>query len=201
MPNQNTRGNNDTPHDEDEPPARHDDVRATELTRFQLDQLAVIARLDSTNTQSYGLAVKEALAAYHGESIHHPRNYQNLDALAEQELVAKSDHDGRTNQYELTEHGRELLVERVQWLADHLGLHVLDADRSRDNGDDPDDGGAVVLSDGGWSCSEDPETLMQVRDDIVDRVLSRSRPNPSELLAIEGDRTLASGSETDGGRR
>jgi len=163
----------------------------SDYTRFQLDQLAVIARLEATETTCYGLAVKEALAAYYGDSIHHPRNYQNLDALAEAGLIEKSDHDGRTNQYELTGRGRELLSERTQWLADTLGFRFVDVDQS----DDDPNAGAVACPDGGQSWVG-RTTRRHVRDEIVDRVLSPRRLNPSAQLALEGDERRA-GLETE----
>jgi|GEM_PF-1586156 len=169
MQNQNTRGNNDTPHNPAEAQSeRRDEVHPSDLTRFQIDQLAAIAQLETSSETCYGVAIKEHLEAYYGEEIHHPRHYQNLDALADLGLLEQSDHDGRTNQYTLTAAGRSLLVNRVQWLADQAGLRVVDAEHPRDHDDDhrPDGGAVVAVPDGGWSIEEVRERLQPVRDEV-----------------------------------
>ncbi|MFB6196400.1 MAG: helix-turn-helix transcriptional regulator, partial [Haloplanus sp.] len=151
MPNQNTRGNNDTPHDGAEASSeRRDDVHATDLTRFQIDQLAAIARLQTTDQKCYGIAIEELLSRYYGTGLHHSRNYQNLDELIERGLVVRRDHDGRTNRYDLTPAGRDLLIERVQWLGDQIGLRLVDNTDCETQHDTP-----IVVDEGG--TAGDPE--------------------------------------------
>ncbi|MFB6237550.1 MAG: helix-turn-helix transcriptional regulator [Halopenitus sp.] len=89
-----------------------------------MDLLATIERLHTTSVQCYGLAVKEALETTYAEEINHGRLYPNLDELIELGLVEKSELDKRTNEYELTDAGRDLLVDRLQWLAAALEADV-----------------------------------------------------------------------------
>ncbi len=88
-----------------------DDVHASDLTLFKLDILAILAE-----KERYGLAIKRALEEYQGEEVNHGRLYPNLDDLVEYGLVEKSELDKRTNQYALTDEGRELVAGRIQWL-------------------------------------------------------------------------------------
>ena len=87
-----------------------------ELTGFQRDILYCIAPLD----EPYGLGIKQALEEYVGTEINHGRLYPNLDTLVDKGYVAKSSIDKRTNNYELTAAGRELLAERREWEAERL---------------------------------------------------------------------------------
>ncbi|QHS17960.1 helix-turn-helix transcriptional regulator [haloarchaeon 3A1-DGR] len=91
-------------------------VQATDLTRFQLDLLATIAHLETTDNSVYGLGIKRRLERTYDEQINHGRLYPNLDTLVDEGLVAKRELDKRTNGYELTDAGRHLLRERAQWL-------------------------------------------------------------------------------------
>lgn len=135
MPNQNTGGNNNTaPTDADAPTERRDDVHATTLTRFQIEQLATVAHLSTSERVTSGAAVRSALDDYLDEEIPQPRIYQNLDDLVAIGVLTRRQHDGRTYEYELTEIGDDLLVDRIQWLADQTGLRVVDADTSTDGG-------------------------------------------------------------------
>lgn len=85
----------------------------TDLTRFQLDILRVIERADG----EYGLGIKAVLDDHYGESVNHGRLYTNLDQLVGLGLVAKSERDKRTYDYEVTGPGQRLLRERRAWLA------------------------------------------------------------------------------------
>lgn len=185
MPNQNTRGNNDTPYEDAEAQSeRRDGVHATDLTSFQIDQLAAIAHLEATDEKCYGLAIQEILTAYAGEEVHHGRNYQNLDVLAERGLITQGDHDGRTNQYGLTPAGRALLVERVQWLADQVGLRVIDTqtDGTGDDDDRTDGGGAAVLPDGGESETEWTLTCLDCDFEIEITAAGHPREGPPDVV-------------------
>ena len=95
-----------------------------ELTAFQQNILVVLAE-----EPRYGLAIKRTLEDYYGTEVNHGRLYPNLDDLVEMELVEKSELDKRTNQYELTEAGREALLERLDWV---LGKYVTDEDHAED---------------------------------------------------------------------
>jgi DNA-binding PadR family transcriptional regulator len=168
-----------------------DSTHPTSCTRFQLDQLAAIAHLEATDTVCSGAAIREHLEPYLDEEIQPARIYQNLDDLVDAGLLERTQHDGRTYEYTLTTAGRACLYECIQWLADQAGLRVVDGDRDHD-GDAPDthpDGGATIRTDGG-------RDRVHRRDAVVDRVLSRFRPNPSTQISVDsGD-----GAETDGGR-
>jgi len=87
-----------------------------ELTGFQRDILYCIADLE----EPYGLGIKQALEDYGGTEINHGQLYPNLDTLVDKGYLAKSSIDKRTNNYELTAAGRELLAERREWEAERL---------------------------------------------------------------------------------
>lgn len=141
MTNQNTRGNNDTPHGTDAPTSN--DAHATDLTRFQLDQLAAIAWFDRNNEQCHDHALEMVLAGYHGESVPQEQLAEHLDVLVSRGLVTAHDA-GDTTHYELTVCGHDLLHDRVQWLAGLVGGD--DDDSSRDD-DGTADGAAVAVSE------------------------------------------------------
>jgi len=92
-------------------------VDATDLTQFQVTILAILAE-----ESKYGLAIKRELEAYYGEEINHGRLYPNLDDLVEQGLIAKSERDKRTNDYQLTESGWGVVHSRAAWLGSKLDL-------------------------------------------------------------------------------
>jgi DNA-binding PadR family transcriptional regulator len=83
---------------------------ARELTAFQQNILVILSE-----EAMYGLAIKRDLEAYYGSDVNHGRLYPNLDSLVEMGLVEKSELDKRTNQYELTEKGREAVLDRLRW--------------------------------------------------------------------------------------
>jgi len=87
-----------------------------ELTGFQRDVLYCIAGAD----EPYGLGIKRELEEYGETEVNHGRLYPNLDTLIEKGYVEKSSIDKRTNSYELTDAGRELLSERDEWEAEML---------------------------------------------------------------------------------
>lgn len=95
-----------------------------ELTAFQQNILIVLAE-----EPRYGLAIKRTLEEYYGTEVNHGRLYPNLDDLVEIGLVKKSELDKRTNQYELTEAGRDALLEQFSWV---LGKYVTDEDHADD---------------------------------------------------------------------
>ena len=85
-----------------------------DLTRFQLEILFQLSDVGAT----YGLGLKRALQDYYGEEVNHGRLYPNLDNLVEADLVEKSQLDKRTNQYELTSEGTELVRRHAQQRVD-----------------------------------------------------------------------------------
>jgi len=97
-------------------------IHHTDLTAFQIDMLAVCARLESSLDNVHGLAIKEGLEDIHGEEINHGRLYENLDELDAKGLIEKQARkiDERTNSYRVTESGFRLLEE----LRDHLTAAV-----------------------------------------------------------------------------
>ncbi|ELY64716.1 PadR family transcriptional regulator [Natrinema versiforme] len=100
-----------------------------DLTGFQRDTLAAIARLERDAETSYGLAIKRRLEREYGE-VNHGRLYTNLDDLADDGLVEKSALDKRTNEYVLTDSGRALLIQRVERLVDACEIGIATTDGS-----------------------------------------------------------------------
>lgn len=86
------------------------DVRPGDLTAFQYTVLLVLAE-----EARYGLAIKDELEEYYGTEINHGRLYPNLDGIAEDGLIEKRSLDNRTNRYELTEDGYEIIRARLDW--------------------------------------------------------------------------------------
>ncbi len=81
-----------------------------DLSEFQWNVLTVVS-----GDAVYGLGIKRELELYYGEEINHSRLYPNLDELVERGLLRKEARDDRTNEYELTERGREVLKRHVVW--------------------------------------------------------------------------------------
>jgi len=82
-----------------------------DLTAFQRDLLYVVAGMD----EPHGLALKQELEGYYESDINHGRLYPNLDELVEKGLVEKSQKDGRTNVYGVSQRGRRELHAREDW--------------------------------------------------------------------------------------
>lgn len=83
---------------------------ADDLTAFQQNILTVLAE-----EPQYGLAIKRELENYYDGEVNHGRLYPNLDDLVKGGLVAKSELDKRTNEYELTDEGYDLLLGELKW--------------------------------------------------------------------------------------
>ncbi|KYH24374.1 transcriptional regulator PadR-like family protein [Halalkalicoccus paucihalophilus] len=97
---------------------------ASELTAFQRNILTILAK-----EPLYGLAIKAELEAYYNNEVNHGRLYPNLDELVSEGFVEKSKLDKRTNQYELTDKGYELLLGELNWQFSKL---VTDEERAGD---------------------------------------------------------------------
>ena len=92
-------------------------IRHTDLTMFQIDILAVCARLESSLGEVKGLAIKDGLEDVIGKSVNHGRLYPNLDELAAKGLIEKGKIDDRSNFYRVTEEGFRVLDERRDHIA------------------------------------------------------------------------------------
>ncbi|EMA31534.1 MULTISPECIES: PadR family transcriptional regulator [Haloarcula] len=84
-----------------------------DLTGFQRDLLEAIAAVED---DPYGLALKDYLDERYADPINHSRLYQNLDQLANEDLLTREELDARTNKYTLTDAGRQLLQRQVDTL-------------------------------------------------------------------------------------
>jgi DNA-binding PadR family transcriptional regulator len=85
------------------------DVKYANLSAFQRDILLVLMRLEDTEDDSYGLAIKGRLEDRYEDEVNHGRLYPNLDDLIDLGLVERGQIDKRTNRYTLTDEGRHLL--------------------------------------------------------------------------------------------
>ena len=92
-------------------------IRHTDLTMFQIDILAVCARLESSLGEVKGLAIKDGLEDVIEEPVNHGRLYPNLDELAAKGLIEKGKIDDRSNFYRVTEEGFRVLDERRDHIA------------------------------------------------------------------------------------
>jgi len=92
-------------------------AKSFDLTGFQRDLLYVIAGSD----QPSGQTVKQKLDT-HINNVNHGRLYPNLDELVDHGLVEKGSQDQRTNYYQLTPSGEQLLVRRREWENQYLSF-------------------------------------------------------------------------------
>lgn len=81
-----------------------------DLTEFQKNIVNVLV-----GDSMYGLAIKKELEDYYDEEVNHGRLYPNLDTLEEENYVEKHARDERTNEYRLTQKGRERMREELEW--------------------------------------------------------------------------------------
>lgn len=81
---------------------------------FQRDILFVIYGLKDPK----GLKIKDTLEDYYQQEVNHGRLYPNLDELVSDGLVNKGTKDRRTNEYQITDRGREILQTRLEWELD-----------------------------------------------------------------------------------
>jgi len=82
-----------------------------ELTGFQRDILYCVAGAETPS----GPTVRQALEEYHSGEVTHSRLYKNLGDLVEDGYLTKGSINDRTNSYELTAAGRQLLADRQEW--------------------------------------------------------------------------------------
>ncbi|MFC7079162.1 helix-turn-helix transcriptional regulator [Halorussus caseinilyticus] len=95
-----------------------------DLHGFQRDVLFAVRALERDGDPPRGLRVKRRLEATYYEEVHHGRLYQNLDALADQNLVSKGAKDGRANEYTTTEAARTILDAHVRGRAEQVGVEL-----------------------------------------------------------------------------
>jgi len=95
-----------------------------ELTAFQRNILVILAE-----EPRYGLAIKRELEEYYDSEVNHGRLYPNLDDLVELGLVEKSELDKRTNQYALTDDGKQAVLDQLNWV---FTRYVTDESRADD---------------------------------------------------------------------
>jgi DNA-binding PadR family transcriptional regulator len=93
-------------------------VQFANLSAFQRDILLVLKRLENSDDDSYGLAIKRHLENRYDSEVNHGRLYPNLDELIEQDLIERGQIAKRTNRYTLTEAGKELLLAHSQEIED-----------------------------------------------------------------------------------
>jgi len=89
-----------------------------DLTGFQRDLLYVIAGEDRPSGQD----VKDEVEQYYSADINHGRLYPNLDTIVNKELVEKGELDRRTNYYDITDNGEEVIEERREWEQQYVEL-------------------------------------------------------------------------------
>ena len=92
-----------------------------DLTMFKVDILLALAR---DGPQS-GSEVKRVLEERY-DGVNHGALYPNLDSLAQTGLVEKRRHepDNRTNEYELTETGRDAIETYAHYVTTYLSGEV-----------------------------------------------------------------------------
>jgi DNA-binding PadR family transcriptional regulator len=94
-----------------------------ELSEFQRDVLRAVRRLEvHEDTRLHGLAIKRELQRRYGREVNTGQLYPNLDQLVDAGLLAKRPLDGRTNGYQLTERGRDLLERELAAFATDVGI-------------------------------------------------------------------------------
>ncbi|MEY7849128.1 PadR family transcriptional regulator [Natrarchaeobius sp. A-rgal3] len=89
-----------------------------DLTGFQRDLLYVIAGAD----QPSGQDVKDEVERYYESEINHGRLYPNLDTLVNKEFVEKGQLDRRTNYYDITDAGEDVIQERREWEHQYIDM-------------------------------------------------------------------------------
>ena len=82
-----------------------------DLTGFQRDILYCIAGAETPS----GPTIRQDLEEYHTGTVNHSRLYQNLSDLIEEGYLTKGSINDRTNRYQLTAAGRQLLADRQEW--------------------------------------------------------------------------------------
>ncbi len=151
-----------------------------DLTRFQFEILFQLA--EARDCADYGLGIKERLEAYYEEEVNHGRLYPNLDTLVEMDLVEKSELDKRTNEYALTEAGKDLLWKRSR-------RHSEAVSATRETVDGLTDHGAAAVIEG-LLTEVEPALDEAERDElgqVIDHLRSGDGSDDIPVIAEEGD--------------
>lgn len=82
-----------------------------ELSGFKRDLLIVVGGLETPK----GLEILDELEKYYDETVNHGRLYPNLDDLVESGYIDKISLNERSNGYNLTDEGKELVERRQHW--------------------------------------------------------------------------------------
>lgn len=96
------------------------DARMESLTGFQRDLLYVMAGMEKPSGQD----IKDELEKQVGD-INHGRLYPNLDRLVDVDLVEKGTLDRRTNYYDITDEGVQLIKQRREWEQKYVEQELL----------------------------------------------------------------------------
>ena len=83
----------------------HQAETVKELSRFQIELLAVANTMDEPSGQD----IRRAYDELTGSDTNHGRLYPNLKDLVELGCVTKGKHDDRANYYECSDEGRRAL--------------------------------------------------------------------------------------------
>ena len=83
--------------------------RLGDVSAFQRDLLAASGQLEQAGETVTTSAMIEILAPHYSEEITRGRLSRNLDDLDRREMIDRKPLDGRTNEYPLTDLGREVL--------------------------------------------------------------------------------------------
>lgn len=95
-----------------------------DLSSLQRDILYVLSGMDTPN----GLAILDELEAYYETRISPGRLYPNLDRLAENGFLDKTQIDKRTNGYSITSQGCRAIDARDEWRQQYLDASVTTSD-------------------------------------------------------------------------
>jgi hypothetical protein len=87
--------------------------RFGDVSAFQRDLLAAAGRLEQAGETVTTSGMVEILAPHYSEEITRGRLSRNLDDLDRRGMIDRKPLDGRTNQYPLTDLGREVLLTAV----------------------------------------------------------------------------------------
>lgn len=88
-----------------------------DLASIQRDLLILVAEEPKVDVE-----IKSEMEDYYGSDIADGRLFPNLDVLVEKGYITKYDSDRapRTNEYQITEKGKEVIAKHRQWRLSYL---------------------------------------------------------------------------------